>query len=69
MAHPVANIVVPIISVGFMDPAFILTPMMVAGIIVMHEVFKARKVIIAGLAVVGSEFSFCNSSIAFSQEY
>src|SRR5665648_651416 len=66
IAHPVATIVVPIISVGLREPACIRTAITVAGISVIQEVFKARKVIIAGLATSGVEFSFWSSCIAFS---
>lgn len=50
MAKVVANTVGAIISPGFAEPAAILMPIMVAGIRVMQEVFKARKVHMASLA-------------------
>lgn len=53
IAQAVAKIVVPMISVGLAEPAFILTPIMVAGMMVRQEVLSARKVIMAGLAVSG----------------
>src|SRR5665648_1167724 len=66
IAHPVAIIVVPIISVGLTEPALRRTAITVAGMIVIQEVFKARNVIMAGLAVSGVAFSFWSSCIAFS---
>ena len=48
----VAKIVVPMISVGFAEPCSIRIPMMVVGIKVKLDVFKANKVHMAGDAVL-----------------
>lgn len=53
-------------SVGFREPLAALRPMIVVGTRVMLEVFMARKVHMASVAVSGSLLSFCISAIAFN---
>ena len=61
----VAIIVGPIISVGFLAPAADNMAMVEAGIRVTEDVFMAKKVTIASVAVSFFLLSFCSSSMAF----
>ena len=61
----VAKRVVPIISVGFAELAFKRKAIIVAGTKVNEDVFNARNVHMAWLAVFGCGLSSCSSLIAF----
>ena len=65
MAILVAKIQGPTISVGLADPNESLTPIIVAGIRVIHEVFRAKKVHMAVEASSEFWFKVCNSCMAF----
>ena len=65
MAMLVANMHGPTISVGLADPKESLTPIIVAGIKVIQEVFKAKKVHMAVEASSESLFKVCSSCMAF----
>jgi len=62
----VANKTEPTISEGFLEPAEALNAISVAGTIVTLDVFIAKKVHIASVAVSGLSFSRCNSCMAFN---
>jgi hypothetical protein len=61
----VANKTAPIISEGFCEPVDALNAINVAGTIVTLDVFIAKNVHMASVAVSGLSFSRCNSCMAF----